>query len=83
MEKEMENMKEELRELKVELNSLKRDLRMMNNNIEQVLEDTTHSITNSQAIKEIQSTIQKIGREENWATDVWFMHTLTRPELIL
>jgi len=68
-------MKEELRELKVELNSLKRDFKIMNNNIEQALEDTIDSRTNALAIKEIQDTLQKIGREENWTTDVWYMHS--------
>lgn len=79
----MENMKDELRKLKEELRELKGDLRIMNNSIEQALEDTTHSITNAQAIREIQDTLQKIGREENWATDVWFIHPLTRPQLML
>jgi len=47
----------------------------MNNNIEQALEDTIDSRTNALAIKEIQDTLQKIGREENWTTDVWYMHS--------
>ena len=83
MEEEMEKIKDELENIKEELRELKGELRIMDRSIDQILEDATKSFRHTQAIKEIQSTIQKIGREENWATDVWFIHTLTRPQLML
>lgn len=83
MEEEMEKIKDELENIKEELRELKDELRVMDRSIEDIMQDEYQSFRQIQAIKEIQSTIQKIGREENWATDVWFIHTLTRPQLML
>ena len=61
-------MEEEMEKIKDELENIKEELRELKGEL-RIMDRSIDQILE--------------GREEKWATDVWFVNTLTRPQLML